>query len=90
MELSGECLISMDCVIIAANHSSYSIGQVVAGAKIVFDTRGITRGWKENNIVRFKERYEGKKIVQNGKLITSHRRPLTSGTTRRRRELWIY
>ena len=55
VELSGECLASVDCVVIAADHSCYDIGEVVARAKLVFDTRGVTRGLKGNNIVRLGE-----------------------------------
>jgi len=55
VELSGECLASMDCVVIAADHSCYDMGEVVARAKLVFDTRGITRGLKQANIVRLGE-----------------------------------
>jgi UDP-N-acetyl-D-glucosamine dehydrogenase len=55
VELSGECLASMDCVVIAADHSCYDIGEVVARAKLVFDTRGATRGINQANIVRLGE-----------------------------------
>jgi len=54
-ELSGECLASMDCVVIAADHSCYDMSEVVARAKLVFDTRGVTRGLKQANIVRLGE-----------------------------------
>lgn len=55
VELSGECLASMDCVVIAADHSFYDMGEVVARAKLVFDTRGATRGLKQANIIRLGE-----------------------------------
>jgi UDP-N-acetyl-D-glucosamine dehydrogenase len=55
VELSGECLASMDCVIIVADHSCYDMDEVVARAKLVFDTRGVTRGLKQANIVRLGE-----------------------------------
>jgi UDP-N-acetyl-D-glucosamine dehydrogenase len=55
VELSGECLASMDCVVIAVDHSCYNMGEVVARAKLVFDTRGATRGLKGDNIVRLGE-----------------------------------
>jgi UDP-N-acetyl-D-glucosamine dehydrogenase len=55
VELSAERLASMDCVVIAADHSCYDIGEVVARAKLVFDTRGVTRGLKQDNIVRLGE-----------------------------------
>jgi len=55
VKLSRECLASMDCVLIAADHSCYDIGEVVASAKLVFDTRGATRGINQANIVRLGE-----------------------------------
>jgi len=55
VELSGECLAAMDCVVIVADHSCYNMGEVVARAKLVFDTRGATRGLKQANIVRLGE-----------------------------------
>ena len=55
VEVSGECLASMDCVVIVADHSCYNMGEVVARAKLVFDTRGVTRGLKQANIVRLGE-----------------------------------
>jgi len=55
VELSGECLAAMDCVVIVADHSFYNVGEVVARSKLVFDTRGVTRGLKQANIVRLGE-----------------------------------
>jgi len=55
VELSKEYLASMDCVIIVTDHSCYNIDEVVAHAKLVFDTRGVTRGLKQANIVRLGE-----------------------------------
>jgi UDP-N-acetyl-D-glucosamine dehydrogenase len=55
MELSKECLASMDCVVIAVDHGCYDMGEVVARAKLLFDTRGVTRGLKQANIVRLGE-----------------------------------
>jgi len=55
VKLSGECLASMDCVVIVTDHSSYNMAEVVARAKLVFDTRGATRGLKQANIVRLGE-----------------------------------
>jgi UDP-N-acetyl-D-glucosamine dehydrogenase len=55
VELNEECLASMDCVVIVADHSCYNIDEVVAHSKLVFDTRGATRGLKQANIVRLGE-----------------------------------
>jgi len=55
VELSKEYLASMDCIVIAADHSCYDMSEVVARAKLVFDTRGVTRGLKHDNIVRLGE-----------------------------------
>ena len=55
VELNGECLASMDCIVIAADHSCYDVQQIITGSKLVFDTRGVTRGLKGDNIVRLGE-----------------------------------
>jgi len=55
VEITKKCLAAMDCVVIVADHSCYDIGEVVARAKLVFDTRGATRGLKQANIVRLGE-----------------------------------
>jgi UDP-N-acetyl-D-glucosamine dehydrogenase len=55
VELSGECLASMDCVVIAADHSRYDVTEVAKHARLVFDTRGVTWGIKQDNIVRLGE-----------------------------------
>jgi UDP-N-acetyl-D-glucosamine dehydrogenase len=55
MELSQKCLASMDCVVIATDHSCYNIAEIVARARLVIDTRGVTRGLKRANIVRLGE-----------------------------------
>jgi len=55
VELSKECLASMDCVVIAADHSCYDMGEVASRARLVFDTRGATRGLKGDNIVKLGE-----------------------------------
>jgi len=55
VELSGKRLASMDCVVIATDHSYYDMTEVVARAKLIFDTRGVTRGLKGDNIVRLGE-----------------------------------
>ena len=55
VELNEECLALMDCVVIVADHSCYNVSEVVARAKLVFDTRGVTKGLKQTNIVRLGE-----------------------------------
>ncbi|HEU65070.1 MAG TPA: nucleotide sugar dehydrogenase [Chloroflexi bacterium] len=55
VELSGKCLASVDCVVIAADHSCYDMAEVAACARLVFDTRGATRGLTGDNIVRLGE-----------------------------------
>jgi len=55
VELSRERVASMDCVVIATAHSCYDIGEVVDCSELVFDTRGVTRGLKDNNTVRLGE-----------------------------------
>jgi len=55
VELGEECLASMDCVVIVTDHNCYNMGEVVARTKLVFDTRGVTRGLKQAHIVRLGE-----------------------------------
>jgi UDP-N-acetyl-D-glucosamine dehydrogenase len=55
VELGRECLASMDCVVIATDHSCYRIGEVVDCSELVFDTRGATKGLRDSNTVRLGE-----------------------------------
>ncbi len=55
VKLTGKSLASADCVIIATDHSCYNMDEVIAHSKLVFDTRGVTKGLKGNNIVRLGE-----------------------------------
>ncbi len=55
VELTRECLSSADCVVIATDHSGYDYQHIVDNASLVFDTRGVTRRIKGNNIVRLGE-----------------------------------
>jgi len=55
VELSKEWLTAADCVVIVTDHSCYDLGEVAASAKLVFDTRGATRGLGGDNIVRLGE-----------------------------------
>ncbi len=53
--LTKEALSSVDCVIIATDHSYYDINKVVSYSKLLFDTRGVTRGLRNHNIIRLGE-----------------------------------
>ncbi|MEA3442902.1 MAG: nucleotide sugar dehydrogenase [Chloroflexota bacterium] len=55
VDFTEEYLSSMDCVVIATDHSCYNIEQIVDEAKLVVDTRGATRGLAQENIVRLGE-----------------------------------
>ncbi len=55
VELTEECLSSADCVVVATDHSSYDYQYIVDNARLVFDTRGITRLIKGKNILRLGE-----------------------------------
>ena len=55
VDLTKECLGSADCVVIATDHSCYDLEQIIAQSKLVFDTRGATRGLKSDNIIRLGE-----------------------------------
>lgn len=52
VEINEECLSSMDCVVIATNHSCYTLEEIIAWSPLVFDTRGVTKGLKDENIIR--------------------------------------
>ena len=54
-ELTPECLSAADCVVIATDHSSYDYQYIVDNASVVFDTRGVTRTIKGENILRLGE-----------------------------------
>lgn len=55
VELTEESLSSADCVVIATDHSCYDLEQIATRSKLVFDTRGATKGLKHDNIVRLGE-----------------------------------
>ena len=48
-------LSAADCVVIATDHSCYNMDEVTAYSKLVFDTRGVTKGLMGDNIVRLGE-----------------------------------
>jgi UDP-N-acetyl-D-glucosamine dehydrogenase len=53
--LTKECLSAVDCAIIATEHSSYDYQYIVDNTSVVFDTRGVTRKIKGENILRLGE-----------------------------------
>ena len=55
VEITDENLSSADCVVIATAHDRYDIEKIVALSKLVFDSRGVTRGLAGDNIVRLGE-----------------------------------
>jgi len=55
IELNRETVSSADCVVIATDHSCYDIKNIVAQAKLVFDTRGVTTAIDAANIHRLGE-----------------------------------
>lgn len=55
IKLTEKNFSSADCIIIATDHSCYNMKGVAAKAKLVFDTRGATKGLRGNNIVRLGE-----------------------------------
>ena len=55
-ELTQDNVARVDCVVIATDHSCYDLDKIALWAKLVFDTRGATKGIKKyNNIVRLGE-----------------------------------
>ena len=55
VELTERYLSSMDCVVIATDHSDYDYQFLINNASLVFDTRGITRAINGENIIRLGE-----------------------------------
>lgn len=55
VELADENLASADCIVIATAHECYDIEKIVALSKLVFDSRGATKGLSSDNIVRLGE-----------------------------------
>lgn len=55
VDLGNKNIASYDCVVIATAHSSYNFKQIAKQAKLLFDTRGVTREIKSGNIVRLGE-----------------------------------
>jgi len=57
-ELDDELLETADCVVIATDHSCYDWKWIVGKAKLVFDTRGVTKGLDKDkgNVYRLGER----------------------------------
>jgi UDP-N-acetyl-D-glucosamine dehydrogenase len=55
VELTNDNLSSADCVVIATDHSCYDLERVVALSRLVFDSRGATRGLSGPNIFRLGE-----------------------------------
>lgn len=55
VELTKECLSAADCAVIATDHSSYDYQYIVDNARVVFDTRGVSRTIKSKNILRLGE-----------------------------------
>ena len=55
VELNAENLSSADCVVIATAHDSYDIEKIITSSRLVFDSRGVTRGVDGDNIVRLGE-----------------------------------
>lgn len=55
VELTEDYLRSVDCAVIATDHSSYDLEQIANCSPLVFDTRGVTRGLKQSSITRLGE-----------------------------------
>ena len=52
VEMTEENLASADCVVIATDHSCYDYRFISEKARLVFDTRGVTRGLANDRIIR--------------------------------------
>jgi UDP-N-acetyl-D-glucosamine dehydrogenase len=54
-QLTDELLSESDCVVLATDHSLYDYKHIVDKASLVFDSRGVTRNIKSNNLFRLGE-----------------------------------
>jgi UDP-N-acetyl-D-glucosamine dehydrogenase len=52
VDLTDGLLSLVDCVVIATDHSCYDYENIAEKASLVFDARGVTRGLRNNNIIR--------------------------------------
>lgn len=52
VELADELLSLADCVVIATDHSCYDWERIASQSKLIFDTRGATKGLRHSNIIR--------------------------------------
>lgn len=52
VKLTDEQLASVDCAVIATDHSCYDYRRIAQKSRLVFDTRGVTRTLKNTNVVR--------------------------------------
>jgi UDP-N-acetyl-D-glucosamine dehydrogenase len=55
VKLSDKNLNSADCVLLATPHKCYDLKKIVAASKLVYDSRGVTRGMDGDNIIRLGE-----------------------------------
>jgi len=55
VNVDARSIASFDCVIIATAHSAYDFSSLAKHAGLLFDTRGVTRQIKGNNIIRLGE-----------------------------------
>ena len=55
VDLTEDRLSSADAIVIVTDHSYYDYQHIANKASLIFDTRGVTRGLKHDNIVRLGE-----------------------------------
>lgn len=53
--IDAKSIASFDCVVIATAHSAYDFSRLAKHARLLFDTRGVTRRIKGKNIIRLGE-----------------------------------
>jgi len=53
--LNKTSISAADCIVIATNHSCYDLKSIIKMSKLVYDTRGVTRKFKNNHIIRLGE-----------------------------------
>jgi UDP-N-acetyl-D-glucosamine dehydrogenase len=53
--LNNKNISAADCILITTDHSSFDYKNIISRAKLVYDTRGVTRGTHSKNIIRLGE-----------------------------------
>ena len=51
MSLTAENIAQYDCVVLTTAHQAFDYSMIAANAKLIVDTRGVFKAYKQDNIV---------------------------------------